>query len=164
MNEPLANTTTAPGAETGEQRAARLDFCRVDRVPRLGVEPEGLRPAPAPTKAQIRTERRSAGSKAKNKATRTERDEDSYVIESGLKILRVLECLEGRNFEPVTFETMMNRTGFNRSFVRDAMITLKKSGWVKEILDDPKKRFFIPGRKAKNFSKGYSGALLREQT
>jgi hypothetical protein len=80
-----------------------------------------------------------------------------------MKLLKVLECMEGRNFEPVTFNRMMDRTGFDRSFVRSALITLRKAGWVKEIITT-REREFVLGRKAETLARDLSAYLLRNQS
>lgn len=94
-----------------------------------------------------------------------ERDEESYVIDAGLKLLRVLECFEGRNFEPVTINRVLQRCGegFNRGLVRRLIITAKRAGWVKEIMAG-RERQFIPGPKLENLAKGYAAALVRSAT
>jgi hypothetical protein len=152
MNEPLANSKTSTGAGNGEREPARVDTGREGSGPRLGAEPEGLRPR-AEGQAEARASARA------QKAPRGERDEASYVIDVGLRILKMLECMEGRNFEPVTFKRAMQRSGFDRNFVRSAMITLKKAGWVKEVISG-REREFILGPKAENLAKRLSASLL----
>jgi len=88
-----------------------------------------------------------------------ERDEESYVIDAGLKLLRLLECVEGRNFEPVTIKRLMQRTGFNRSQVRSLVITAKKGRWLKELVTT-KERQFIAGPKLENLSRNLATSML----
>jgi hypothetical protein len=88
-----------------------------------------------------------------------ERDEESYVIEAGLKLLRLLECVEGRNFEPVTIGRFMQRTGFNRDLTRRLIITAKKGRWLKELVST-KERQFIPGPKLENLSRNLATSML----
>ena len=97
---------------------------------------------------------------SKSAPARGERDEDSYVIDAGLKLLKVLECLEGRNFEPVTIKLAMERSSFNRDLTRRLIITAKRAGWIKEIMSG-KERQFIPGPKLENLAKSYAATLVR---
>lgn len=57
------------------------------------------------------------------------RDED-YAIDAGLRVLKVLEALEGKSFEPVSIQRIQQRTGFSYDFCMRAMRTLKVAGWA----------------------------------
>jgi DNA-binding IclR family transcriptional regulator len=92
-----------------------------------------------------------------------DRDEDTYVIEAAAKMLKVFEAMEGRNNEPVNIARLIERTGFSRDFCRRAAITLKKSGWAKQLVD-PKDSLFTYGPKAENFAKRYMQSLLARQS
>lgn len=146
MNEPLANSKTSSATSNGERRSASVDFCRTERSPRVGVESEGLRAVEAED----------------SKAPRGEREESSYVIDAGLKMLKVLECLEGRSYEPVGINRVMQRSGFNRDLTRRLLITAKKAGWVKEIISGRERLFFL-GPKAENLARGFSATLLSQK-
>jgi len=69
------------------------------------------------------------------KPKRGERDEKDYAMETPLKVLKVLEALEGRAFEPATINRVVQRTGFTQSFCRSALITLKQAGYAKQTFD-----------------------------
>jgi DNA-binding IclR family transcriptional regulator len=88
-----------------------------------------------------------------------ERDEESYVIDAGLKLLRLLECVEGRNFEPVTIKRLMQRTGFSRDLTRRLVITAKKGRWLKELVTT-KERQFVPGPKMENLARNLMTSML----
>lgn len=135
----LANKDTSTGAENDERGSAAVDFCRVDRGPHLGIEPEGLRAA------------------AKTK-TRKDREDKDYVIDALAKGLKVFEALEGRNFEPVNIARVAQRTGFDRDFCRRALKTLKIAGYAKETLDG-----WTLGPKAEALSRKLSASLLSQK-
>lgn len=73
--------------------------------------------------------------KKQSTAKRRERDEASYVIDTPLKVLKVLEALEGRAFEPSTITRVQQRTGFTQNFCRRALLTLKQAGYAKQTYD-----------------------------
>jgi hypothetical protein len=150
---PLANTDNSrPAHLSGDaRRSDQLDAGAVGAVSRVGTKPEGLRPAAKEEESKVQSPKPKA---------RAERSEDSYVFETGLKVLKVLECLQGRNFEPVTIERAMQRSGFDRSFTRSALITLKKAGWAKELIDT-KERQFVLGAKAEIQAKALTGHMLK---
>lgn len=60
------------------------------------------------------------------------RSADDYVIESLLKGLRVLEALEGNNFEPITLKTIARRSKQNENYCFRALKTLEQFGYAKE--------------------------------
>jgi DNA-binding IclR family transcriptional regulator len=62
--------------------------------------------------------------------SRERRDESAYAIDVVLRTLKVLEALEGTNFEPVNVQRVQQRTGFSYDFCRRALLTLKKAGYV----------------------------------
>ncbi len=89
----------------------------------------------------------------------SERDEDSYVIAAFAKGLKIFECFEGRNFEPVTIKMAMERTGYPRFYCMAALITLKKLGFAKEILNG-RERAFVLGHKFENLARSYASQAL----
>jgi hypothetical protein len=148
MNHALANKKTSTGAENGEQKPAPLDFCRTERGPRLGVEPEGL----SAVKNEIRT---ASGSDRPKESMRQDRADADYVIDAVAKALKVFEALEGRSFEPVSVARVVQRTGFNRDTVFRSLKTLKVCGYAKETLDG-----WILGPKAEALAKKLSASLF----
>lgn len=129
-SEALAHKEDSTSAENSERRAARLDRRRVDKVPAVGC---------------VSGELRTSG--------RKQRDEASYAMQTPLKVLKVLEALEGRAFEPATIERVVQRTGFTQSFCRAALITLKQSGYAKQTLDG-----YIVGPKLARFASRITAA------
>src|SRR5436853_4860108 len=109
MNEALAHTEDSSRADqrADARRSDQLDAGAVGRVSRVGDVAQGLRPGTEASKVQ----------------SRGDRDEESYVIDAGLKLLRLLECVESRNREPITINRLMQRTGFNRDLTRRLVIT-----------------------------------------
>jgi DNA-binding IclR family transcriptional regulator len=65
-------------------------------------------------------------------STRNDRD---YAIDAGLRMIKVLEALEGTNFEPVSIKRVMERTNFKYDFCFRALRTLKLAGWATESPD-----------------------------
>jgi hypothetical protein len=125
MNEALANANNPSGAGFGKdaRRSARLDGRRVGEVHAMGPVAEGLRPS------------EGKEGKAAKRARRGERDEKEYVIDVPLRVFKVLEALEGRNFEPASIKRITQRTGFSADFCRRALLTLKAAGYAKQTLD-----------------------------
>lgn len=150
MSNDLANEANSTGAEDGEQGPARLDFCRTERSPRLGVESERLS-AVTPRGGSPTVREGSKGSQ------RQDRDDASYVIDAVAKALKVFEALEGRSFEPVSVARVAQRTGFGRDFCFRALKTLKVAGYAKETLDG-----WILGPKAEALSRRLSSSLLSQ--
>jgi DNA-binding IclR family transcriptional regulator len=64
--------------------------------------------------------------------TRTDQD---YAIDSGLRLLKVLEALEGTNFEAVTVRRIQQRCGpgYSYDFVMRALRTLKVGGFAAQV-------------------------------
>lgn len=131
MNEALANADNPKGADIGKdaRRPARLDRRTVGTVHGVGTITEGLRPGPEARKK------------------RGEREESDYVMQTPLKVLKVLEALEGRAFEPATINRVAQRTGFSQNFVRNALLTLKEAGYAKRTYEG-----FIVGPKLARFA------------
>ena len=150
----MANSNTSASADqrTDARRSDQLDAGAVGRVSGVGTVARGLS-----AEEKVGSVSTASGS---DRINRGERDEESYVIDAGLKLLRLLECVEGKNFEPVTIKRLMDRTGFNRSSVRSLVITAKRARWLKEIVAG-KERQFIPGPKLDNLAKSYAIALTR---
>lgn len=63
------------------------------------------------------------------------RTDEDYAIDAGLRLLKVLEALEGQNFEPVTTQRVQQRTGFSYDFCFRALKTLKVAGYATENED-----------------------------
>lgn len=66
---------------------------------------------------------------------RAPRSEADYVIETPLKVLKVLEALEGRAFEPASIKRIAERASLSQDFSRRALLTLKQAGYAKQTLD-----------------------------
>lgn len=64
--------------------------------------------------------------------TKRSRSNESYVIEAALKVLQVLEHLQGQQYAPVSVAEMAARSGFNYDFCRRALRTLFAAGWAVE--------------------------------
>ena len=141
----VANKTDSTGAANSERGSARVDFCRTESGPRVGAQTEGLRAV----------EKESKGQRPKTK----DRSEDSYIIAAFAKGLKIFECFEGRNFEPVTVKMAMERTGYPRSYCRAALITLKKLGFAKEILSG-RESTYVLGHKFENLARSYASTEL----
>jgi DNA-binding IclR family transcriptional regulator len=62
--------------------------------------------------------------------TMNKRDDASYEIEALSKGLKVLEALEGTNFEPVKQSRIEQRTGFDRNLVMRTLKTLRINGYA----------------------------------
>lgn len=81
------------------------------------------------------------------------RDESEYALDTGLRLLKVLEALEGTNFEPVTIERVQQRcgSGFSYDFCRRALITLKLAGFAAQ-----QKGLWMPGPKLTRFGTNFN--------
>jgi DNA-binding IclR family transcriptional regulator len=99
--------------------------------------------------------RTASGSDRPKDSTRQDRDEASYVLDVGLKIMKVFEALEGRAFEPISIRRVSQRTGFKENACRRYLITLKKAGWARQTLDG-----WIVGPKAEALIKKLSASLF----
>lgn len=62
--------------------------------------------------------------------SRERRADDDYTYQTGLQVLKVLEALEGTNFEPVTVERVQQRTKLSYDVCRRSLFTLKKAGFA----------------------------------
>lgn len=141
MNAALANTNDSARANQrgNARRSDQLDAGAVGTVSPVGDVSASLRPAAKAAK---------------------ERDEESYITDAFAKGLKVFECFQGRNFEPVTINLAVQRTGYPRSYCRQALITLKRLGWAKEI-QNGRERAFVLGHKFENMARGYAAAALK---
>ncbi|HEX8500768.1 MAG TPA: hypothetical protein VF659_09265 [Pyrinomonadaceae bacterium] len=83
------------------------------------------------------------------------RDESQYALDTGLRLLKVLEALEGTNFEPISIERVQQRTGFSYDFCRRALITLKLAGFAAE-----QNRKWMPGPKIVRFGTNFNALCL----
>ena len=83
------------------------------------------------------------------------RDESQYAIDSGLRLLKVLEALEGTKYEAVSIERVQQRTGFSYDFCRRALITLKLAGFAAE-----QNRLWMPGPKIIRFGTNFNEVCL----
>lgn len=61
---------------------------------------------------------------------RKKRTDEDYELRSVTKAIKVLEALEGRNFEPVTVAKIMERTRLSRHIVEWNLKTFRLHGWV----------------------------------
>lgn len=160
----LANKNNSARANFGKdaRRSHRVDFRGVGRVAGVGIVARGLSASEKVGSIEIKEKvRTGSGSDRAQNSQRGDRDEASYVLDTALKVLKVLECLEGRAFEPVTIERVMQRSGFNRSFVRTALITLKRAGWAKELIEGHERKF-IHGHKAASLAQHYAAKLVSD--
>ena len=89
-----------------------------------------------------------AGATAKRKK-RGERAEQEYVMQTPLKVFKVLEVLEGASFKPTNINDVAKATGYPQSFCRNALLTLKEAGYAKRTLDG-----WIIGPKLARFASG----------
>ena len=139
MNEALAHFEDSPRADqrADARRSDHLDANAVETVSRVGDVAEGLRTG----------------------QNKTERSEADYINDNGAKLLRVLECFEGREWEPVTINRIASRSGFKRDAARRLITTLKKTGWAKE-LPSTKERLFVAGPKLENLARSLARAAL----
>lgn len=64
--------------------------------------------------------------------SRNARTDEDYANDSGLRLLKVLEALEGTSFESVSVQRVQNRTGFSYNFCFRALKTLKVAGFAQE--------------------------------
>ncbi len=62
----------------------------------------------------------------------TKRNDEDYVIEAALRTLKVLEALEGAQFEAVPLKRIAQRTGLTDNFCFRALKTLKVMGYARE--------------------------------
>lgn len=58
------------------------------------------------------------------------RPDSEYEIEALSKGLKILEALEGINFEPVSVKKIMERTGFKRHIVEWNLKTFRLNGYA----------------------------------
>ena len=86
---------------------------------------------------------------------RASRSDDDYTIEALLNGLKVLEALEGTNFEPVSIRRVAERTHLPYDFCRRALLTLKVAGFAAET---PKG--FQAGPKILRFSERFNDLCL----
>jgi hypothetical protein len=150
MNEALADSKDSTSAANSERESAGVDARGVGSRSRVGTQTKEVRSR----EKEVSTG--SGSDRVASPKTQKERDEDSYVIDAGLKMLRVFEALEGRSFEPATITRVVQRTKLDRDFCRRALITLKKAGWAKQTFDG-----WVLGTKAENLARRYSSELLR---
>jgi hypothetical protein len=142
MSEALANTNNSGGAEDRQPRSAGVDFCGVGRIQSRGIVTEGLRTSTAKS----------------GKGKRGEREEKDYIMQTPLKVLKVLEALEGRAFEPASINRVAQRTGFTQSFCRAALLTLKEAGYAKRTFDG-----WIIGPKLALFANRITGSFRNSE-
>ena len=83
------------------------------------------------------------------------RAESQYALDTGLRMLKVLEALEGTNFEPVSIERVQQRTGFSYDFCRRALITLKLAGFAAQ-----QRGLWMPGPKLTRFGTNFNELCL----
>lgn len=91
--------------------------------------------------------------------SREQREQGTYVIDAGLRMLKVLEALRGTNFEPVTIKRVEQRTGYSYDFCRRALITLKLAGFATES-----KEGWQVGTKLMQFAANFNDVCLAALT
>lgn len=67
--------------------------------------------------------------------SRKQRTDDDYTLDTVLRAAKVLQALEGRNFEPVTIKTVEQRSGQTYAFCRSALLTWKKAGFAAQTAE-----------------------------
>ena len=67
--------------------------------------------------------------------SRNRRTEESYELDTVLRAVKVLQALEGSNFEPVNIITVQQRSGQTYAFCRSALLTWKKAGFAAQTAD-----------------------------
>lgn len=96
--------------------------------------------------------------------TRNKRTAKDYKVEKVIETIKVLEALEGANFEPVSVDTIIKRIGIipelDREIKPDAvkriLFTLELLGWAQS---NEKKQWLL-GAKILRFSNRYSEVLI----
>ncbi len=76
-------------------------------------------------------------------ATNKKREATDYAVEKVVDAIKVIEALEGANFEPVTIPQIIERVGYipgrgeklKPDAVRRILITLKLVGWAAKSAD-----------------------------
>lgn len=139
MNEASAHVedSTVASQRADTRRSDQLDKGAVGTVSRVGDVPEELR----------------------GKQKQPRRSEESYINDHAARMLKFIECFQGREFEPVTIARLMQRSGFNRDATMRLVTTAKKCGWAKE-LPSKKERVFVAGPKLENLARSLSAAML----
>jgi DNA-binding IclR family transcriptional regulator len=66
---------------------------------------------------------------------RGQKSDEDYAIDAGIRLLKVLEALEGTRFEPVSIQRVQQRTGFSYDFCMRALRTLKVAGFAAQTPD-----------------------------
>src|SRR4051812_27356311 len=125
MNGPLAHNTDPQSTEAVASRSEAMDRGGLESVRRVGEATKGLRTSDK----------------------RKERAETDYVYDTGVIVLKVLEALQGRSFEPVDIARVAQRTGLDRDKCRRALLTLKHARWAKQVLDG-RRALWVLGPKA----------------
>ena len=67
--------------------------------------------------------------------SRNRRNPEDYELDTVLRAVKVLQALEGRNFEPVNIKTVERRSGQSYAFCRSALLTFKKVGFAAQTED-----------------------------
>ncbi|HQU84839.1 MAG TPA: hypothetical protein PKY59_17000 [Pyrinomonadaceae bacterium] len=88
--------------------------------------------------------------------TRNKREPIAYTNENVVHTIKIIEALEGANFEPVSIQTIMDRTDLKRDKCMRVLMTLKVLGWVAQ---DSKNNWLV-GSKILRFSNRYSEFLV----
>ncbi len=95
---------------------------------------------------------------------RNKRKSKQYANENAIQTIKILEALEGVNFEPVSLKTICERVGtiteidkaLTRDKARRVLLTLKLLGWVNEN----EKSEWSLGAKILRFSNRYDDLCL----
>jgi DNA-binding IclR family transcriptional regulator len=85
----------------------------------------------------------------------SKREQDAYQLDTLRRGLKVLEALEGTNFEPVSIARIQQRTGYSYDFCRRALITLKLAGFAAETAQG-----WTVGPKLMRFGTNFNQAVI----
>jgi DNA-binding IclR family transcriptional regulator len=88
---------------------------------------------------------------------RKNRSDAEYEIGGATKCFKVMEALMGSDADPVTVQTVIERTGFDRNFVDRALKTLSINGYAKRIARSKK---WILGSRLLKFSDRFNETCL----
>lgn len=86
---------------------------------------------------------------------RASRSDTDYAIDALQRGLKVLEALEGTNFEPVSIRRVAERAHLPYDFCRRALLTLKVAGFAAET-----SKGFQAGPKILRFSERFNDLCL----
>lgn len=88
--------------------------------------------------------------------TRSKRDPKEYANENVVHTIKIIEALEGVNFEPVSIQRIMERTGLKRDKCMRVLTTLELLGWAKQN----ERKEWLLGAKILRFANRYSEIVI----